>query len=106
MDEIAKARRQQYINVLKAAKEMRSQAGLPSEGSGMKSDDPTDPTIYSSRSGGKGFENLIMNNIQKNYTPEEVQQEAIKNATEELIKKKAVEELLKEGNVNFFGNQV
>jgi hypothetical protein len=109
MDEIAKARRLQYINALKAARDMRTSVGLDSSGSGMKSDDssdPTDPTVYSSRSGGRGFNNLLMNNIQKVYSPEEIQQEAIKNAREELIKKQAVEELLKEGKVNFFGNQV
>lgn len=106
MDEIAKARRLQYINALKAARDMRTSVGLDSSGSGMKSDDSSDPTIYSSRSGGRGFNNLLMNNIQKVYSPEEIQQEAIKNAREELIKKQAVEELLKEGKVNFFGNQV
>ena len=106
MDEIAKARRLQYINALKAAKEMRASVGLSSSGSGMRSDDPSDQTVYSSKSGGRGFNNLLINNIQKVYSPEEIQQEAIKNAREELMKKQAVEELLKEGKVNFFGNQV
>ncbi len=106
MDDIEKAKRLQYINALKAAQEMRASVGLNSSGSAIRSNDPTDPTIYSSKSGGRGFNNLIMDNIQKTYTPEQIQQEAIKNAREELIKKQAIEELLKEGNMNFFGNRV
>lgn len=106
MDNIDKAKRTQYINALKAASDMRASVGLPIEGSGLRSEDQSDPTVYSSRSGGRGFNNLIMNNIQKVYTPEQIEQDSIKNAQEEMLRKRAIEELIKEGKLNLFDDQV
>lgn len=100
------ARRQQYVDELNKVKQMRGVLGLQTEGTGMKSDDPTDPTVYSSKSGGRGLENLIMNNFMKVYKPEEIVELGKKNAIEEAIKKEAVRELIKEGKYKSFGNDV
>lgn len=90
-----------YKKALIQARKERELLGLPNSPYSFESEG----SVYSGNTGGSGFQNLMMKEVKKELTPEEIFEISRKNAIQELIRKKAMEELKNE-NFNFYGNKV
>lgn len=100
-----KNKKLEYIRKLKEAESVRSKLGLPVGGVPIPSEDPTDPHRYSGTSGGVDLRRLMLNEIMKEYKPDEILPISAESMRQELIKKEAGKQLMQEG-YNPFGNGV